>query len=158
MDFEFSVSATTRKPRPGEVDGVDYMFVSKDEFEDLIGEGRLIEWAVYNHNYYGTPADPIDDALRRGVNVLLDIEIQGARQIRQARPDALMIFIEPPSLEELERRLRARGDTSEEDIADRVGVASSQMAEAETLFDHSIVNEDLQRATREVADLIIRHS
>lgn len=155
VPFRFSVSATTREARPGEVDGVDYHFVSRDEFENLIGAGDLLEWAVYNNNYYGTPAKPIADAIDSGENILLDIEIQGARQIRENRPDALMIFIEPPTPEELERRLRARGDTSEEDIADRLGIVASQMAEADVLFDHRVVNDDLKTAINEVANLII---
>jgi guanylate kinase len=109
---------------------------------------------VYNNNYYGTPAGPIAEALALGADVLLDIEIQGARQVKESRPDALMIFIEPPSREELERRLRHRGDTSEEDIQDRLAIVASQMAEAKELFDHTVINDDLDEATVEVANLI----
>lgn len=155
VPFRFSVSATTREPRPGEINGVDYLFVSPSEFEDLIAEGKLLEWAVYNNNYYGTPSEPIAAALDAGENILLDIEIQGARQIRANRPDALMIFVEPPSMRELERRLRSRGDTSPEDIADRLGIVATQMAEADELFDHRVVNDDLATAIDEVANLII---
>jgi guanylate kinase len=154
VDFRFSVSATTRQPRPGEVDGVDYHFVDREAFEQLIIAGSLLEWAVYNNNYYGTPASPVEAALVAGENILLDIEIQGARQVRQSRPDALMIFIVPPSVEELERRLRSRGDTSEADIRDRLGIAAAQIAEAGELFDHTVVNDDLKAAIAEVANLI----
>lgn len=158
VPFEFSVSATTRDPRPDETDGVDYTFLTTEEFESLILSGELLEWAIYNNNYYGTPSEPVDDALYEGRNILLDIEIQGARQIRKARPDALMIFIEPPSMEELERRLRERGDTSESDIRDRLGIVSSQMNEAVELFDHRVVNDDLDQAISEVANLIISNT
>ncbi len=158
VDFEFSVSATTRDPRPDEVHGVDYLFMDSQEFEELILGGDLLEWAIYNDNYYGTPAEPIEEALFDGRNVLLDIEIQGARQVRNSRPDALMIFIEPPSMEELERRLRKRGDTSESDIEARLGIVASQMKEASELFDHTVVNEDLDVATKEVANLIIANT
>jgi guanylate kinase len=154
VDFEFSVSATTRPARPGEVDGVHYYFIDREAFERLIADRSLLEWAVYNNNYYGTPAGPIAEALALGADVLLDIEIQGARQVKESRPDALMIFIEPPSREELERRLRQRGDTSEEDIQDRLAIVASQMAEAKELFDHTVINDDLDEATVEVANLI----
>lgn len=158
VPFQFSVSATTRHPRPGEVDGVDYKFLDTDDFETLILSGELLEWAIYNKNYYGTPSRAVDEALAEGRNILLDIEIQGARQVRKARPGALMIFIEPPSMEELERRLRSRGDTSESDIRDRMAIVASQMDEAAELFDYKVVNEDLDVATAEVANLIINNT
>ncbi|MGB7861489.1 MAG: guanylate kinase, partial [Acidimicrobiia bacterium] len=106
VDLEFSVSATTRQPRSGEQDGIDYFFMDEDAFKRLITENGLAEWAIYNGNYYGTPQVTIDSALSEGKDVLLDIELLGARQIRENRSDALMIFIAPPSLEELETRLR----------------------------------------------------
>ncbi len=155
MDIVFSVSATTRAPRPGERDGVDYHFVTTEEFEVMIDENALLEWAVYNGNQYGTPAEPIKEANDAGVDVLLDIELEGARQVRAHRPDALMIFVAPPSLAILEQRLRNRGDTSEPDIRGRLMIAESQLAEASQLFDHVIVNEVLDEATDEVANLII---
>ena len=158
VPFEFSVSATTRHPRPGETDGVDYTFLDTEAFETLILSGKLLEWAIYNKNYYGTPSEAIDKALEDDQKILLDIEIQGARQVRKARPDALMIFIEPPSMEELERRLRSRGDTSESDIRDRLAIVASQMEEAKELFDHTVVNDDLEQATDEVANLIISNT
>lgn len=154
LDLDFSVSATTRPPRPGERDGVDYFFLSEEEFQQEIEDGGLLEWAIYNGNFYGTPAAPIDAAVEAGRDVLLDIELLGARQVRRYRPDALMIFITPPSLAELERRLRGRGDTTAEEISGRLAIASSQMEEAAELFDHVVVNDDLHRATDEVANLI----
>jgi guanylate kinase len=155
IDMTFSVSATTRSPRPGERDGVDYHFVTTEEFESMIAEDTLLEWAVYNGNHYGTPAEPITKANEAGADVLLDIELEGARQVRTHRPDALMIFVAPPSLEILEQRLRDRGDTSEDDIEGRLLIAESQLREAPLLFDHVVVNEVLDDATDEVANLII---
>jgi guanylate kinase len=155
IDLIFSVSATTRVPRPGEREGVDYHFVTTSEFESMIAEDTLLEWAIYNGNHYGTPAGPITKANDAGADVLLDIELEGARQVRAHRPDALMIFVAPPSLEILERRLRKRGDTSEKDIQGRLSIAESQLAEATSLFDHVVVNEVLDDATAEVANLII---
>lgn len=152
--IHFSVSATTRLPRAGEVDGVHYRFVSRDEFEQLIESGELLEWARYNDNYYGTPAGPVDLALAQGRDVLLEIEPQGARQIRAARPTALMFFVAPPSMAELERRLRARGDTSEADIRARLAIAEIEMEAAAGLFDHVIVNDDLAQAIAGVEGLI----
>ena len=155
LDLEFSVSATTRQPRPGEVDGKHFHFVLPDEFERLICDGALLEWASYNGNYYGTPVEPITVANDAGQDVLLEIEIQGARQIRAHRPDSLMFFVAPPSMAVLERRLRGRGDTSDEDIAGRLDVAQNEMDEAPDLFDHLVVNDTLERAIDEIANLII---
>lgn len=154
-DIEFSVSATTREARPGEHDGVDYYFVSEEEFKQLIVEGGLLEWAIYNENYYGTPAVPVDAAVAAGRDILLDIELAGASQVRSSRPEAMMIFIAPPDLDELESRLRGRGDTSETDIKGRLEIARIQIEEAKDLFDHVVVNEDLDKATDRVANLII---
>ena len=120
----------------------------------MIDAGELLEWAVYNGNCYGTPSAPIEAANAEGRDILLDIEMQGARQVKEHRPDALMIFIVPPSLDEMERRLRLRGDTSDEDIADRVSIARTQLEEAPDLFDHIVVNKDLDSAVSEVAKLV----
>jgi guanylate kinase len=154
LGIEFSVSATTRLPRPGERHGVHYNFISRRDFEAMIENDELLEWAVYNNRYYGTPLGPIDETLEDQRDILLDIEIQGARQVRERRPNAVMYFIAPPSLEELERRLRRRGDTSEEDIEDRLEIAKSEMAEAPELFDHIIVNDNLDQAISELEGLI----
>lgn len=155
VDIVFSVSATTRSPRPGETEGIDYNFVTTDEFAEMVAENTLLEWAVYNGNHYGTPAKPIEEANEAGDDVLLDIELEGARQVRAHRPDALMIFVAPPSIEILRKRLRSRGDTSEEDINGRLIIAESQLAEAPILFDHVVVNVVLDDAMDEVANLII---
>jgi guanylate kinase len=154
LGIEFSVSATTRLPRPGERHGVHYNFISRRDFEAMIENDELLEWAVYNNRYYGTPIGPIEETLEDQRDILLEIEIQGARQVRERRPDAVMYFIAPPSLEELERRLRRRGDTSEEDIEDRLEIAESEMAEAPELFDHIIVNDNLDQAISELEGLI----
>lgn len=152
------MSATTRQARPAEREGVDYFFLSRAEFEALIDGGGLLEWAVYNGNFYGTPAAPVDTAVAEGRLVLVDIELVGARQVRDKRPEALMIFIAPPSLEELESRLRNRGDTPEDQIMGRLEIAPGQLAEATELFDHIVVNVDLDEATEEVANLIMDRS
>jgi guanylate kinase len=154
LDVEFSVSVTTRLPRPGERHGDHYNFVSRRDFEAMIGNGELLEWAIYNNRFYGTPAAPIEQAVAEGRDILLEIEIQGARQVREQRPDAVMFFVAPPSMDELERRLRRRGDTSEEDIEDRLEIAEQEMQEAPILFDHVIVNDDLDRAIEDIVGLI----
>jgi guanylate kinase len=155
LGLEFSVSATTRLPRPGERHGVHYNFISRRDFEAMIENDELLEWAVYNNRYYGTPLSFIDETLEDQRDILLEIEIQGARQVRERRPEAVMYFIAPPSLEELEKRLRRRGDTSEEDIEDRLEIARSEMAEAPELFDHIIVNDNLDQAISELEGLIM---
>lgn len=149
------MSATTRGARPDERHGVDYFFISEHDFKHLIESHGLLEWAMYNGNYYGTPAGPVESAVAEGRMILLDIELLGARQVRERRPDALMIFIAPPDVEELESRLRGRGDTSEADIRGRLEIATRQLEEANELFDHIVVNRDLDTATNEVANLII---
>ncbi len=155
IDIAFSVSATTRSRRPGETHGVDYHFVTTEQFEEMIASDALLEWAIYNGNHYGTLAGPVEAEIASGRDVLLDIEIDGARQVRAQRPDALMIFVSPPSTEVLSQRLRSRGDTTSEDIADRLKIAETQLEEAPSLFDHVVVNDVLDRATQRVANLII---
>ncbi|HEU4916903.1 MAG TPA: guanylate kinase [Acidimicrobiia bacterium] len=154
LGLEFSVSATTRLPRPGERHGVHYNFISRRDFEAMIENDELLEWAIYNNRYYGTPAAPIEETLEDRRDILLEIEIQGARQVRERKPDAIMYFIAPPSLEELEKRLRRRGDTSDEDIEDRLEIAESEIAEAPELFDHIIINDNLDQAVSELEGLI----
>lgn len=154
MPFHFSVSMTTRSPRPGERDGVDYRFVDRERFLRARDAGELVEWAEYGGNLYGTPVAEVAGPRLRGEDVLLDIEMVGARNVKAAYPEAVLIFIAPPSLEDLERRLRRRGDTSEFDIARRLGIARDQIAEAETLFDHRVVNDDLDAAVRLVAGIL----
>jgi len=154
MPFHFSVSMTTRAARPGEVPDVDYHFVDRSRFEAAIAAGELAEWAEYGGNLYGTPKAELDRR-DRGDDVLADIEMVGARAIKEAYPEAIMVFIAPPSLAELERRLRSRGDTGDEDVRRRLGVAEAQMQEAQVLFDHVVVNDDLVTAIDRVADILL---
>ena len=126
-DFVVSISATTRSPRDGEVNGVNYYFLSKDEFEEKISADGFLEYAQYNGNYYGTPKKPVYDKLDEGINVILEIEVQGALKVKEVCPDALMIMISPPTYENLEKRLRGRGDTKEEDIIKRLDLSSTAL-------------------------------
>ena len=154
LAFHFSVSMTTRPPRPGEVDGSDYWFVDRDTFETAVAAGRMVEWAEYSGHLYGTPVASIAGARAGGSDVLLDIEILGAQQVRRAFPEALMVFVLPPSLEVLEERLRGRGDTPDVEVRERLEVAGWQMEQAEGLFDHFVVNDDLETAVAEVAGIL----
>lgn len=148
-----STSATTRAPRPGEVHGRDYYFVQRAEFEDLIQQGELLEWAEFAGNYYGTPRQPVTTQIQRGNQVILEIELEGARQVAHTFPSALRIFIAPPSLAELERRIRDRGQDSEGAIARRLGRATVELAAAPE-FDLQIINDDLERATAALAQVL----
>ncbi|HEX3900776.1 MAG TPA: guanylate kinase [Mycobacteriales bacterium] len=148
-----SVSATTRPQRPGEVDGEAYFFLTPDEFEEMSKRGDLLEQAVYAGNRYGTPRGPVQEKLAAGVPVLLEIELQGARQVRTIDPDALLVFLAPPSWEELERRLRGRGTEDAEVIARRLAQAKVELA-AEGEFDEVIVNTSIPEAAAALAALI----
>ncbi len=148
-----SVSATTRPPRPAERDGVDYRFVSEAEFSRLIEDGELLEWAeVFGHRY-GTPAAPVREALARGEDVVLEIDVQGAFQVREHDPSAVLVLIEPPSMTELERRLRERGTEDEARLAERLATAERELAERGA-FDHVVVNDDLDRAVERLVAII----
>lgn len=147
-DFCVSVSATTRLPREGEVDGVNYYFISKDEFTERIGEGKFLEYAEYCGNFYGTPMDKVNEMLEKGKNVILEIEVQGAVKVMNKRPDALSIFIAPPSINELRRRLHKRGTESDEVIEQRVAQASNEVALA-AKYDYIIVNDALEDAVED---------
>ncbi|WP_314647460.1 guanylate kinase [uncultured Microbacterium sp.] len=152
-EIHLSVSATTRAPRPGEVDGVHYYFVDDAEFDRLIDEGELLEYAVvHNRSRYGTPRAPIDAALAEGKTVLLEIDLQGARQVREAEPSATLIFLLPPSWDELVHRLIGRGTEDAEERARRLRTAKVELA-AQNEFDHLIVNEDVAAAADEVVEL-----
>ncbi|MDY3225806.1 MAG: guanylate kinase [Candidatus Faecousia sp.] len=151
-DLSFSVSATTRPPRPGEVDGVHYYFVTREKFEEMIRNGEFLEYDAHAANYYGTPRAQAEEKQTHGP-VLLDIEPAGAKQVRERVPDALLIFIMPPSLEELERRLRGRGDTSEEQIRMRMERAIWEM-EQRSWYDHVVVNDDPERCAEEILQII----
>ncbi len=150
----FSVSATTRLPRPGETDGVDYHFVDRQEFLDAITGSRVLEWAEYGGNLYGTLRNQVETALDQGSNVILDIENEGAKQVKQAYGDAVMIFITPPDLEELETRLRGRGDTAEVDVEKRLAVAAHQIAEAPDVYDYIVENRGLDAAIARVLGIL----
>ncbi len=146
-DLTFSISATTRALRPGETDGVQYHFLTPARFEALIAEGGLLEWAEYVGDYYGTPRAPVDAALAEGRDVLLEIELAGARQVRETLPEAVTIFVAPPDLAELERRLRGRGTDDEAKIRKRLARARDEIA-AVREFDYVVVNDDLADAAR----------
>jgi len=151
---EFSTSATTRQPRQGEVDGREYHFIDRDDFEQRIASGEVLEWAEYGGNLYGTLRAEVLPILMDGRNVLLDIENEGAKQIRRSYPSAVLIFIRPPDTDELERRLRGRGDTSERDIERRLAVASDQLLEAPSVYDHIVLNDELDAAIGRVLDIL----
>ncbi|MEX2101575.1 MAG: guanylate kinase [Actinomycetota bacterium] len=153
-----SVSATTRRPRPGEVDGRDYRFVSDERFRKLIDDDGLLEWAEVFGHLYGTPAEPVVRARAEGKDVVLEIDVQGARQVRAAAPDAFLLFLAPPDRsrmrEVLRRRLETRGTEHEEEIVRRLAEADREIAEAERLQDETVVNDDLERATTQVAAIL----
>jgi len=148
-DIYLSVSMTTRSPRPGEVNGKDYFFVTPEQFQDLIAAEQLLEWAQFAGNYYGTPRQQVEEKIKQGILVLLEIELEGARQICASFPEALRLFILPPSMSELERRLRDRQSESPEAITRRLNRAIIEIAAADE-FDVQIVNDDFDRALAEV--------
>ncbi|HHW84524.1 MAG TPA: guanylate kinase [Actinomycetales bacterium] len=146
-----SISATTRAPRPGEVDGVHYTFVSDPEFDDLVASGGMLEWAeVFGMNRYGTPRAPVEEHLAGGSDVLLELDLAGARQVRHTAPDALQVFIAPPSFAELEERLRGRGTETSEARERRLATAREELAAVDE-FDLVIVNADVSDAAHELA-------
>ncbi len=153
QDVCFSVSATTRDPRPGEVNGVDYFFVSWEEFDDMIERDELLEHAEYVGNCYGTPRSYVESKQHEGMNVILDIEVQGARQIRDRVPEAVKIFILPPSLQSLEQRLRGRGTDAEEMIHSRLVRARAEYREA-NFYDYIVINDEPDRAASEMDAII----
>lgn len=148
-ELRFSVSATTRVSRPGEIDGQDYFFLNKEQFVQGIKDGRFLEWAHVHGEYYGTDSRPIETWLQEGKDVLLDIDVQGARQVRCAFPRALTIFILPPSMEVLQERLQKRGTESTEKMAGRLVAAQGEIAEA-VWYDFIIVNDDLEEAVEDL--------
>jgi len=151
--IEFSVSHTTRRPREGEVDGVAYHFVDANEFRRLVAEDAFLEHARYAGHLYGTSWQALEDPLAGGLDLLLEIEVQGARQVRERLGEARLIFLLPPSLEVLEQRLRARATDDEEEIQKRLAVATTEIAQAE-LFHFAVVNDDLERAIADVLEVI----
>ena len=152
-NLRFSVSATTRPIRPGELDGEDYFFVTRERFDEMLREGELLEHAEYVGNCYGTPERPLQEALDSGLDMLLDIEPQGAMQVRQKRPDAVLVFLAPPSMEALRARLEGRGDTSEDLIAKRLEQARWELQQAQ-YYDYIIINDAVENAAREFLAVI----
>ena len=151
-DLSFSVSATTRDPRPNELDGIHYYFINKERFEDMIARGEFLEYDAHNKNYYGTPRAQAEEKMEKG-HVLLDIEPKGARQVKDAAAEAVLIFIMPPSVEELERRLRGRGDTPEDQILIRMDRANWEM-DQRSWYDYVVVNDDADRCADEILNII----
>jgi len=153
-NYEYSISMTTRNAREGEVDGVDYFFKSKEEFEELIKQGKLLEYAQYVGNYYGTPIDYVNATLDAGRDVFLEIEVQGAAQIREKVPDGLFIFLAPPSLSELQQRLIGRGTETEDVIATRIAAANKEL-EMMNLYDYVVENDEVQLACERVNAIVL---
>lgn len=148
-------SATTREPRKGEVDGRDHVFLSREEFERWTEEDRLLEWAEYSGNLYGTPKQSVQELLDSGRSVILRIELQGARQVKERRPDAVMVFVRAPSLEETRRRLESRATETSESVESRMATAVKEVA-ARDEFDYEIVNGDREQARREMIEIMER--
>ena len=151
--LRFSVSATTRPIRPGEVDGVNYFFMDKPRFEKMIADGELLEYASYAGNYYGTPEKAVDDALAQGINVVLEIEVQGALQVIERRRDAISIFVAPPSFSELRYRLLNRGDTAPEIAERRLHIAEQECRTAEK-YQYIVVNDTVEHAAAEIRAIL----
>ena len=152
-ELAYSVSVTTRPPRPGEIDGTDFRFVTRSQFEDMVRRHEMAEWATVHTNLYGTPAAPLDAALREGRDVLLDIDTQGAAQLRARYPDAVLVFVVAPSMAELEQRLRERRSDAETDIARRLERARQEIA-LWRRYDYLIVNRDVKEAMEQLESII----
>ncbi|WP_071189581.1 guanylate kinase [Trichormus sp. NMC-1] len=154
-ELYYSVSVTTRSPRPGETNGKNYYFISRSKFEQLVAQGEFLEWAEFAGNYYGTPREAVLNHIQSGKLVVLEIELEGARQIRASFPSALSIFILPPTFSELEKRIRGRGQDSEESIARRLHCAQTEIQAADE-FDIKIVNNDFETAVNEIEAVLFR--
>lgn len=148
-----SVSATTRKPREGEVDGREYYFMTRDQFKRGIEEGKFLEWAEYAGNFYGTPKESVEEHLAKGENVILEIEVKGSLQVRDSKPESILIFIAPPSMDALESRLRGRGSENERDVELRLEAAKLEL-DSEKEYNCTFVNDDLPTVVRELEDYI----
>jgi len=154
LDFKYSISMTTRAPREGEVEGVDYFFKKREEFENLIEQGKLLEYAEFVGNYYGTPVDYVQETLDSGKDVFLEIEVQGARQVRSKFPDGLFIFLMPPSLSELKNRIVTRGTETEEIINNRLNVAKEEI-EMMHLYDYVVENDKIELACERIKAIVV---
>ena len=155
-DLRFSVSATTRAPRKGETEAVSYYFITKEKFREMIKNDEFLEYDDHMENFYGTPKAQLEEKLLLG-DVLLDIDPNGAFQVRQARPDAVLIFIAPPSVEELERRLRSRGDTDEDQILVRLGRAKWEL-EQSAKYDYTVINDRVETCAEEILNIIAQRA
>lgn len=156
LNLHFSVSCTTRKPRVGEVDGVHYYFVTHEKFEEMIEQDAFLEYAKFVENSYGTPKAKVDEQLDKGQNVLLEIEMQGALQVIKKCPEAISIFILPPSLEELENRLRGRQTETEEVILKRLATAKEEL-KMKDHYQYNVVNTTVEKAVEEISNIILNH-
>ena len=154
LDAWYSVSMTTRNIRDGEVDGINYYFISKEEFRKRIDEGKLLEYNIYNDNYYGTPKDKVLEKLEEGKNVFLEIDVNGARNIKNIFPDALLIYIAPPSINELRERLISRGTEDMETIESRLKIAESELKQID-FYDYVVINDDLEKAIAKTKKIIL---
>ncbi|AEM73106.1 guanylate kinase [Caldicellulosiruptor acetigenus] len=152
-NIKLSISKTTRKPRPGEKEGVNYFFVSREQFEEEIKNERFLEYAEYNNNYYGTPKDFVFEALEKGFDVILEIETQGALKIKKAFSDAVLIFLLPPSIEELYRRLVKRGTESEDEIRARLEIAKNEI-KLVSEYDYCVINDNVDDAAEKIQKII----
>ncbi|MDZ5474397.1 guanylate kinase [Bacillus sp. 31A1R] len=152
--FEYSISMTTRTPRAGEVDGVDYFFKTREEFEGLIEQGKLLEYAEFVGNYYGTPVDYVRETLDRGKDIFLEIEVQGARQVREKFPEGLFIFLSPPSLSELKNRIVTRGTETEDVINNRMKTAREEL-EMMHLYDYVVENDQIELACERIKAIVV---
>ncbi|MBD3858142.1 guanylate kinase [Bacillus sp. 28A-2] len=152
--FEYSISVTTRKPREGERNGVDYFFKTREEFEHMIENKKLLEWAEYVGNYYGTPVDYVEKTLSEGKDVFLEIEVQGALQVREAFPEGLFIFLAPPSLSELQNRIMTRGTESEDLIRNRMAAAKEEI-EMMDAYDYVVENDDVELACERIKAIVL---
>ncbi len=151
--FDKTISATTRQMREGEKDGVDYYFIDKNTFEKRIEEGFFLEYTLYNGNYYGTPKSEVEKHIDKGGCILLKIEVEGAGNVRKAMPEALSIFIIPPSMEELERRLRGRGTETEESFKERFETAKDELSRAKE-YDYVVINDDIDLCAKQVSQIL----
>lgn len=152
-DLKLSVSATTRKPRSVDQEGVTYYFKTKDEFEAMIRQGAFLEWAMYNDNYYGTPLAPVQEKLDAGLNVLLEIDVQGALHVKENFPKGIYIFIAPPDRETLRLRLTDRGTETDEEISRRIAAAEDELAQ-QNKYDYVVINDVLDDAVQSIKDII----
>lgn len=153
-NIEYSVSATTRKPRPGEVDGVNYFFKTKEQFEEMIKNDELLEWAEYVGNYYGTPLDYVEKTLREGKDIILEIEVQGALKVKERLPEGVFIFLMPPSLAELRKRIEGRGTETSDVIDRRMNVAKEEIEMMEK-YDYVVENDEVELAVERIKAIVV---